>query len=52
MVIFGLVIVMGLLAEFGIILCCIGILFTAMLARVPAYYIYKDGVGFKKEILE
>lgn len=52
LVIFGLVIVMGLLAEFGIILCCIGILFTAMLAKVPAYYIYKAGVGFKKKILD
>ena len=50
LVIFGLVVVMGILAELGFILCCIGILFTAMLGKVPAYYIYKDGVGFEKEI--
>ena len=50
LVIFGLVVVMGILAELGFILCCIGILFTAMLAKVPAYYMYKDGVGFEKEI--
>ncbi len=47
LVIFGLVIIMGILAEFGIILCCVGILFTAMLSKVPMYFIYKDGVGFE-----
>ncbi len=50
LVIFGLVIVMGILAELGFIICCIGILFTSMLAKVPVYYMYKDGVGFEKEI--
>lgn len=47
LVIFGLVVVMGIVAELGIILCCIGILFTAMLSKIPAYYMYKDGVGFE-----
>lgn len=46
LVIFGLLIVMGLIAQLGILLCGIGILFTAMLAKIPVYYIYKDGVGF------
>ncbi len=46
LVIFGLVVLMGLLAELGIILCCVGILFTAMLSKVPVYFIYKDSVGF------
>lgn len=46
LVIFGLIIVMGLLAQLGMILCLIGVLFTAMLSKVPAYFIYKDGVGF------
>lgn len=50
LVIFGLVIVMGILAELGIVLCCVGILFTAMLAKIPAYYMYKDGVGFENEL--
>lgn len=49
LVIFGLVIIMGILAEFGIILCCVEILFTAMLSKVPMYFIYKDGVGFEDE---
>jgi len=46
LVIFGLVFVMGLVAQLGMILCFIGILFTAMLSKIPAYFIYKDGVGF------
>ncbi len=46
LVIFGLVLLMGILAELGILLCCVGIFFTAMLAKIPTYYIYKDGIGF------
>lgn len=46
LVIFGLIIVTGLLAQLGMILCFIGILFTAMFSKIPAYFIYKDGVGF------
>lgn len=47
LVIFGLLIVLGIIAELGIILCFIGVLFTAMLSKVPIYYMYKDGVGFE-----
>lgn len=46
LVIFGLVIVMGFLAQLGMLLCFIGVLFTAMLSKIPAYFIYKDAVGF------
>lgn len=46
LVIFGLVVLLSLVAELGVILCCIGIFFTAMLSKVPAYFMYKDGVGF------
>ncbi|WP_396636801.1 hypothetical protein [Maribacter sp. R77961] len=46
LVIFGLLIIMGIVAELGIILCCVGILFTAMLSKIPTYFIYKYGVGF------
>ena len=46
LVIFGLVILMGLLAELGILLCIIGVFFTAMLSKIPAYYIFKDSIGF------
>lgn len=48
LVIFGLVIVMGIVAELGVLLCCVGILFTAMLSKIPTYYMYKDGVGFEQ----
>lgn len=49
LVIFGLLLVMGFLAELGIILCIVGIFFTAMLSKVPVYYMYKDGIGFSAE---
>lgn len=45
LVIFGLLIVMGIVTELGFILCFVGVFFTAMLAKIPVYYIYKDGVG-------
>ncbi len=48
LVIFGLLIVMGLVAELGVILCFVGIFFTAMLAKIPVYFMYKDGVGFSE----
>ena len=50
LVIFGLVFVMGIVAELGFLLCCVGILFTAMLSKIPTYYMYKDGVGFQTEV--
>lgn len=50
LVIFGLLFVMGIVAELGLLLCCVGILLTAMLSKVPTYYMYKDGVGFGNEI--
>lgn len=49
LIIFGLILIMGLLAELGVLLCFVGLLFTAMLAKIPVYYIYKDGVGFSNE---
>jgi len=50
LVIFGLVIIMSFVAQLGIILCCVGVFFTAMLSKVPTYYMYKDGVGFDELI--
>lgn len=46
LVIFGLVFLTGLLAQLGMLLCIIGVLFTTMLSKIPAYYIYKDSIGF------
>lgn len=50
LVIFGLVFIMSFVAQLGIILCCVGVFFTAMLSKVPTYYMYKDGVGFDELI--
>ncbi|VXB26330.1 hypothetical protein [Maribacter litoralis] len=50
LVIFGLVFIMSFVAQLGIILCCVGVFFTAMLSKVPTYYMYKDGVGFNELI--
>lgn len=50
LVIFGLLFVMGIVAELGFLLCCVGILFTAMLCKIPTYFVFKDGVGFEKEL--
>ena len=49
LVIFGLIVIMGLVAELGILLCFIGVFFTAMLAKIPVYFMYKDAVGFSSE---
>ncbi|MCJ7468073.1 MAG: hypothetical protein MUO53_15450 [Maribacter sp.] len=49
LVIFGLVFLVGILAELGILLCIVGVLFTAMLAKIPIYYIYKDSIGFSAQ---
>ncbi len=48
-VIFGLILVMGIIAQLGVLLCLFGVLFTAMLGKIPIYFIYKDAVGFSEE---
>ncbi len=48
-VIFGLILVMGIIAQLGVLLCLFGVLFTAMLGKMPIYFIYKDAVGFSEE---
>ncbi|MBT8301743.1 MAG: hypothetical protein KJO63_10445 [Maribacter sp.] len=49
LVIFGLIIIMGIVAELGVLLCFVGVLFTAMLAKIPIYFMYKDSIGFSTE---
>lgn len=44
-IIFGLIFVMGLVAQLGVILCVVGVLFTASLAKIPVYFIYKDAIS-------
>ncbi|WP_299214896.1 hypothetical protein [uncultured Dokdonia sp.] len=47
---FLLIIVSGLLAQFaGLILCGIGVLFTASFVYLPPYFIYKEVVGFYED---
>lgn len=43
---FGLIWLASLIAQLGIILCLIGIVFTAYFVHVVVYYFYKDSVGF------
>jgi len=46
---FGLLIISGLVAQFvGLILCGIGVLFTASFAYLPQYFIYKEVIGFEE----
>tara|TARA_R110002049_G_scaffold5204_1_gene36530 strand:+ start:7329 stop:8138 length:810 start_codon:yes stop_codon:yes gene_type:complete len=46
--IFGLLVVTGIMGFFGIILCGIGILFTISIMYLPPYLIYKDVLGFNE----
>ncbi|WP_299549120.1 hypothetical protein [Seonamhaeicola sp.] len=49
LLIFGLLIVSGLLAEIvGILLCGIGLLFTAAFPYHPIYFVYKESIGFEE----
>ncbi|MDG5492760.1 hypothetical protein [Psychroserpens sp. SPM9] len=46
---FGLTLVAGFLAQLvGMLLCGIGIFFTASFAAVPLYFVYKEVVGFEE----
>lgn len=49
LIVFALVIVAGLVAQLGIILCLVGIFFTAMFAKIPIYFIYKDAIGLSMD---
>jgi hypothetical protein len=45
---FGLIIVSSLLAQIvGMLMCFIGVFVTASFSYLPAYFIYKDSVGFE-----
>lgn len=50
---FGLTLVAGFLAQMvGMLLCGIGIFFTASFAAIPVYFIYKESVGFEDNDLD
>ena len=46
--IFGLLVVTGLLACLGFIACGLGVLFTVSIVYLPVYFVYKDVVGFNE----
>ena len=46
LMIFLMLLVGGLIAYLGVLACGVGFFFTAMFARIPLYYIYKDTIGF------
>lgn len=43
--IFGLLFISGLLAQLGMVLCIVGVFFTAMFSKVPTYFVYKDAIA-------
>jgi hypothetical protein len=47
---FGLIFVSSILAQLaGLMMCVIGVLFTASFVYLPAYFIYKEVVGFYED---
>jgi len=46
LLVFGLIMVSSMIAQLGLILCFIGIFFTAYFAHIPIYYFYKETIGF------
>ncbi len=50
LMIFLLVLVAGLVSQLGVILCLVGVLFTAMFSKIPIYFIYKDAVGISMDV--
>ncbi|WP_242082459.1 hypothetical protein [Aestuariivivens sediminis] len=46
---FGLLVVSGILAQFvGMIMCFVGVVFTASFGYLPAYFIYKETVSLER----
>ncbi len=52
LLLFGLIIVSGLIAQIGIFLCFIGVFFTAYFVHIPIYYFYKETIGFNGDTEE
>ncbi|MEM7185946.1 MAG: hypothetical protein AAF466_04740 [Bacteroidota bacterium] len=45
-ILFGLIIVGGILASLGMLACYIGLVLTAFFTYIVIYYFYKDSIGF------
>ncbi|MEC3964985.1 hypothetical protein [Flagellimonas halotolerans] len=50
LMIFLLILVAGMVAQLGVILCLVGVLFTAMFSKIPIYFIYKEAVGISMDV--
>jgi hypothetical protein len=50
LIIFGLIIISSMIAQLGILLCIVGLFFTAYFVHLPMYYVYKDSIGFEDDI--
>lgn len=48
--VFGLVIISSMIAQVGVLLCIIGVFFTAYFVHIPVYLFYKDSVGFDENV--
>ena len=46
LLVFGLIIVSSMIAQLGMILCFVGLFFTAYFAHIPIYFFYKETIGF------
>jgi hypothetical protein len=46
LLVFGLIIVSSMIAQLGVILCFVGLFFTAYFTHIPIYYFYKETIGF------
>ena len=46
-IIFGLIILSGIIAQLGVLLCFVGVFVTASFVHIPMYYVYKDSIGFE-----
>ena len=52
LLLFGLIIISGLIAQIGIFLCFVGLFFTAYFTHIPIYYFYKETIGFNGDTEE
>ncbi len=50
LLVFGLIIVSSMIAQLGVILCFIGVFFTAYFVHIPIYYFYKETIGFNEDL--
>ncbi|MFV0540343.1 MAG: hypothetical protein ACK5MZ_03780 [Aestuariibaculum sp.] len=46
---FGLMFVSGIIANFGLFLCIVGVIATVSINMIPQYFIYKEVIGFGDE---